>query len=538
MQIRILRRANVGMPSETANQELSLPSVGSRKTLADHVSNVLKPAETPPSQTPTSVPHRGSKFGRDLTVGSIPRHLLAVALPMLLGNLINSGYSIINTIWIGKIVGERAVGATASSFPVVFIFIGLASGATMATTILVSQYYGAKDFDKVKKAVDTSFTIAILLGVLITAAGILFADDILRAMNTPADVFSLASPYLKISMGGFAFMFISFLITSILRGIGDTKTPLAFMGIGVAINAVLDPLLIIGVGPFPRLGLNGAAIASVISSAIALMLGLGYLNHKSHVVAFDPRHMRLDRQIALLILKIGFPSMIQQSLISLGSVFVTTFVNSFGTPAIAAFGAAGRIDGLSFMPAMSLSMASSTIAGQNLGAGHPDRVYRVFRWGVLMTSVIAGFFTLAELIFPHQLLSMFLNDESVIDVGVWYLRIVCLVNVPFAIMFISNGIINGAGRTLVTMLFTLNAVWVFRVPLAAILSRTSLGIIGIWVAIDIGVLVTTAVSLTYFAMGHWKKPLIRGAGRKAKGDGGEILTEPVPGDGEIKVPVV
>jgi putative MATE family efflux protein len=451
---------------------------------------------------------RNGAFGRDLTVGSIPRHLLAVSVPMLLGTLINSGYGIINTIWVGKIVGEIAVGATATSFPVVFIFIGLASAATMATSILVSQYYGAKRLDMVERTVNTSFSIAILFGTLLTVAGVLLTDRLLAIMGTPPEVFRLASPYMKITMGGFVFMFLSFLVTSILRGLGDTKTPLWFMAAGVVINAILDPLLIVGIGPFPRLGLNGAAIASVVSSACAFLLGVIYLHRTSHVVAFHPRRLAFDSHIAWMIVKLGFPTMIQQTLISLSGAVVTSLVNAFGASAIAAFGAAMRIDTVAFMPSMVAGMSASALTGQNLGAGKVGRVRDLFKWGVILSSSIAAFFMVCEVSFPRQLLSMFLNDPAVIETGVLYLRIVSLANIPFAVMFVSNGIVNGAGHTIVTTLFTFVSLWLLRVPLAAFLSKTGLGLVGIWIAVTASVTFTMGVSLAYYASNRWQKVVI------------------------------
>jgi putative MATE family efflux protein len=444
-------------------------------------------------------------LGKDLSVGSIPRHLLDLAMPMLVGNLINTGYSVVNTIWLGKIVGENAVGASAVSWPVIFILIGFASGATIATTILVSQNYGAKDFAMVRRVVDTSYAIALLFGGLLTIAGILGGDFILHSMNTPADIFPLASPYFRISMLGFVFQFLAFLLTSILRGMGDTKTPLFFMAGGVLLNAILDPLLIIGIGPFPRLGLNGAAVASVISSFAALFAGILYINKKSELMAFGFSRLRLDKDIIIKIITLGFPSTIQQTLVSMSSVFVTTFVNAFGPQAIAAFGAAGRLDSIIFMPAMSLMMATTALAGQNLGAGKPERIHAVFIWGLRFTLFISCTLIVILVSFPSQILLLFLNDPSVIAIGASYLRIVCPSYVFMAILFICNGIINGAGKTFITMFFTLLSLWIFRVPLAAWLSHTSLGITGIWIAIDVGIVAATIVSLGYYFSGNWKK---------------------------------
>lgn len=448
------------------------------------------------------------KFGKDLTTGSIPRHLLNFSIPMLLANLLQTGYSIINTIWVGNKVGDNAVGAAQVSFPIVFMLISLASGATLATTILVSQYYGAKDFKMVEKVVNNSFSIAIIMGVVLTVVGILASDAILRLMDTPQEIFSMASSYLKISLAGFVLIFLTFLITSILRGIGDTKTPLIFMAVGVAMNAVLDPLMIIGIGPFPKMGLDGAAYASLIAQAAAFVMAMIYLSRKNHFVAINLKKLTLDRKLTYVIFKLGFPSMVQQSLVSISSAFITGFVNAFGATATSAFGAAARIESLVFMPAMSFGMAASALAGQNLGAGKPERVKDVFKWGIIMTSVVTLVLSGLIVAFPKLLLSMFVQETEVLDIGIGYLRIVGCFYIVFAIMFISNGIINGAGKTMATMIFTIVTLWVVRVPLSAILSKTGLQISGIWISIDIGFTVGLIISLSYYFTGKWRKSAV------------------------------
>jgi putative MATE family efflux protein len=447
--------------------------------------------------------------GRDCTQGSIPRHLYAVAMPMLLGNFMQSGYTIINAIWVGRIVGKSAMGAIAVSFPIMFLFIAVAAGATMATTILISQYYGAGEYDKVKKTIGASVFFALLLSVLLTTAGVLSSDRILRLLNTPASVIPIASVYLKINFYGFLIMYMGFLIGSVLRGIGDSKTPLYFMIVGVAVNAVLDPLLIAGVGPFPRWGLGGAAVASIIGQLIATLIGYRYLRKKGNIVAVHWRDMKWDPKVVSLILKIGFPSMIQQSLVSLGMATITGMVNGFGEVAVAAFGAAGRIDTISYFPAMSIGMAVSIITGQNIGARKFDRVKRTFRWGVIASAAISLFFSIFYLTIPGVMLSAFVQDTAVIRLGADYLRIVGTSSIFFAIAFASNGVINGAGHTRVTLFFTLIALWGFRVPAAYFLSKTGLGINGIWIGSAMGFAVLMVVSLFWYKTGRWQKMVIR-----------------------------
>lgn len=450
------------------------------------------------------------KIGTDLTVGSIPRHLLFFSIPMLLGNLIQIGHNIINTIWVGHLVGEDAVGATGVSFPILFILIGFVMGITMATTILVAQYYGAGNYGMVEKVVNNLFSLPLISGAVLAIACILSRDFLLRFMKTPPENFAMASNYLKIMLVSFILMYMGFLISSIFRGIGDTVTPLIFMSIGVGLNVILDPFLIGGFGPFPRLGLNGAAYATLISQGTALGIGFVYLNRKNHLVAFNPKKIIFDSHITLLIFKIGVPFIIQQSLVSIGSIFITSFVNSFGNAATNAFGAVGRLDMFAFMPAMSMSMSVSTLTGQNLGAGKPQRVKEIFKWGVMMTSSITIVISLFVVFLSKLILIMFgLGDDAkVMEIGITYLRIVGSCYIFFAVMFISNGVINGAGHTMITMTFSLLSLWLVRVPISWLLSKTSLGITGIWIAVALSFLVTMIVSLTYYFSGRWKKSVI------------------------------
>jgi len=446
-----------------------------------------------------------------MSVGSIPRHLLRFSIPMLIGNLIQISYSIVNTIWVGHLVGENAVGAIGVSFPVFFTLLGLSMGISMASTILIAQYYGAKDYAMVEKIVGNSFSVALIAGAILTISSLLLSDFLLRLMDTPPENFAMASSYLKITIAAFILFYLGFLINSILRGIGDAVTPLVFMSIGIGINAVIDPFFIGGWGRFPSHGLNGAAYATIVSQIIAVAISIVYLNRKGHVVAFNPKKLILDGHITLLLFKIGFPSIIQQSLISIGGMFVSTFVNSFGAAAANAFGAVMRVDMFAFMPAMSMSMAVATLTGQNLGAGKPERVKRVFKSGVMMTSSTTILISIIVVTLSKFILTMFgLGDDAkVMEIGVSYLRIAGSCYIFFAIMFISNGVINGAGHTVITMIFTLLSLWLVRVPMAWFLSKTSLGIAGIWISIASSFFVTMIISLIYYYSGRWKKSVIK-----------------------------
>jgi putative MATE family efflux protein len=450
------------------------------------------------------------QFGTDLTVGSIPRHLLRFSIPMLLGNLIQIGHSIVNTIWVGHLVGENAVGAAGVTFPVIFVTIGLAMGLTMATTILVSQYYGAKDHKMVEKVVNNSFSLVLIVGAALTVAGIMAGDSLLTLMKAPPENFTMASSYLKISFFSTILIFMSFLINSILRGIGDTVTPMVFMAVGIGMNIILDPFFIGGFGPFPHHGLNGAAYATFVSQFTALVISLIYLNRKDHFVAFSPRRLILDRRITLLIFKIGLPSIAQQSLVSMAHMLVLSLVNAFGSAATNALGAVARVDMFAFMPAMSVSMAVSALTGQNLGARKPERVKDVFKWGVVMASAMTVIISLVAMIFSQKILMMFgLGDDArVMEIGGTYLRIVGSSYVLVGIMFVAGGVINGSGHTIVTMIFSVLAFWAIRVPGAWFLSKTSLGITGIWISVVVSFGVGMCMTLVYYLSGRWKRAIV------------------------------
>jgi putative MATE family efflux protein len=449
-------------------------------------------------------------LGIDRTTGSIPRHLLSFSLPMLAGNLIQIGQNLINTIWVGHLVGENAVGAIGVSFPVLFILVGFSIGMSMATTILVSQYYGAKDLPQLNQVIHNSYSLALILSVGLSVVAVASADPILRLMQTPPENFSMASAYLKVVLGGFPLYFVAFIMIAVLRGMGDTLTPLFFMAVAIGLNAVLDPFFIGGFGPFPHFGLKGAAWATVVSQAIGLATGIIYLNRKKHPGAFHPKKLLLSKNMTFNLFRIGLPSIVQQILISTGALLIATLVNTFGAAATNAFGAVTRVEMIAIMPAVSISMAVAALTGQNLGAGKPHRVKAVFRWGIVLISSITLIISLIAVFLSGQILTLFGlgNNAQVMEIGTRYFRIVGTCYVIFTIGFVSNGVINGAGHTLRTMMFSLLSLWVFRIPLAWSLSRTSLGITGLWVGIALSFFGFSAISLGYYLTGRWKKTRI------------------------------
>ncbi|CAM4497303.1 putative MATE family efflux protein [Paenibacillus endophyticus] len=445
-----------------------------------------------------------TQFGKDLTTGSIPKHLIQFALPILIGNLVSTGYSVINTIWVGKLLGKDAVAAIAVSFPIFLAMVALCSGATLATSILVSNAYGAKDNAMIQRIANSSWAVAIVMILIVTLGGLLLSENILRMIGTPKDIMQLATGYLKISFLSFAGLYISYLISSLLRGIGDTFIPLIFIIISTVINAVLDPLLIMGVGSIPRLGLNGAAYASFISSGAATIMGFIYVKYKYKKEPINPTGLLFERKTIMEILKIGLPSFIQQMLVSMGYAFMTIFVIRFSADSIAAFGIASRIDSIVAMPAIAMMMAVSTLTAQNIGAGKSERIKGIFKWGIVINIPVIAAISLLCVTFPGTIMRIFVDDVDVIQTGIEYLRIVGVGYLFMIIFYVSNGVITGAGKAISIMVITFISLCVVRIPLAGLLSHTSMGIHGIWFAIVISFAVTTINSLWYYFSGRWK----------------------------------
>ena len=447
--------------------------------------------------------------GQDCTEGSIQRHLLTLAVPILIGNSIHSGYIIIDMIWVGRFVGKEAIGAIAVSFPLLLFFTSIAAGATMATSILISQYFGAKKYEQVQRIIGSSFFFALMISITVSIAGYLWTDTILKLMGTPANIIPLAGPYLKMNFIGFSIMYAGYLIISILRGIGDSRTPLYFMIVGVIVNALLDPILIIGLGWFPRFGLVGAALASISGQIVATIVGYIYLRRRGNIVATGLNSIKWDRKIVKQICTIGLPTMLQFSISSLGIAVVTSIVNGFGDVATAAFGVAGRINMVTFFPIMSIGTAVSVISGQNIGTKKYNRVRHTFRWGFILSVTISVFFAVFYLIIPRTLLSVFVSDPEVVSIGAVYLRIIGPAGIFSAIDLVSNEVINGAGYTLMTLIFTLVSLGAVRVPAAIFLSKTALGIAGVWTGIVISLVSTMTLSLIWYFSGRWEKPVIK-----------------------------
>jgi putative MATE family efflux protein len=437
---------------------------------------------------------------KDLTSGKEGRLIFNFAMPMLLGNLFQQLYNIVDTIIVGNFIGKEALASVGASFPIVFTLISLIIGVASGGTIVIAQYFGAKQFDNVKKAIHTLYIFLLIASVALTLIGIPFTDEVFRLIKLPEELMPDATLYLSIYLSGLVAMFGFNATSAILRGLGDSKTPLYFLMISTFFNIGLDLLFIVVF----KWGIAGAAIATVVSQAGAFLTAVIYLNRYHKLIDFNIPSWKFDRKIFWQSIRIGLPTGLQHTFVSLGMLAIMAIVNTFGTNVIAGYSAALRIDSLAVLPAMNFSAALATFVGQNIGAGKPERVRRGLLSTLLMSSIVTITVMAVVIFFKQQLMGMFTKDLEVIRIGAEYLVIVSSFYLLFTAMFTIAGVLRGAGDTLVPMFFTLFSLWIIRVPFAIYFSGI-IGEAGIWWSQPAGWGVGLVLSFGYYLTGRWRK---------------------------------
>jgi putative MATE family efflux protein len=437
---------------------------------------------------------------KDLSVGKESRLIFQFAVPMLVGNVFQQMYNIIDSVVVGNYVGKEALAAVGASFPFIFTLVSLVVGIAIGSTIIISQYFGARDIGNVKKTIDTLYIFMFFTSIVVSFIGIVFARPIFQLIRLPEDIMPYAIDYLQVYMTGTIFFFGFNSISAILRGLGDSRTPLYFLVISTVLNVILALLFVVGF----HWGVQGSAWATVISQAVAFILAVIYLNRTHEVINLSWRKLDFDRAIMKKSIQIGFPVGFQQAFVALSMMAMYWLVNRFGTNTTAAYSVVFRIDSFASMPAMNFAMALSAFVGQNLGANKPERVKKGFHATLYMTWIISAAISLVCILFGAQIMRLFTDDPEVILIGRGYLHTVTGFYVFFSTMFIVGGVMRGAGDTFLPMIFTFIALWVIRIPLGYYMSE-HLGPAGIWWAIPIAWVIGLSMSYSYYLTGRWKR---------------------------------
>ena len=440
------------------------------------------------------------KGNTDLTEGKVWKVIVRFALPLLVGNLLQQFYNITDSIIVGQFLGKEALAAVSASFFIYYFIISLVIGVGSGTTVVISQLFGAKQYQKVQLAFSSFFIFMLVGGIILSIAGIIFAEPVFRLTNTPEEVIPQAVAYFRIYIGG-TFLFVTFnSIISILRGVGESVRPMLFILITTVLNIAFDLLFILVF----KWGIEGAARATVVSQGIGMCIALAYVNNTHPLLSIKKQDMLFDWKLFKESLKIGLPTSVQQCAIALGLIALLGIVNSFGTNTLTAYGAAGKIDTIITQAILTLSGALAAFCGQNIGAGRLDRVKKGVQF-TMYTNIALGLLTFAAVyLFGNEMMRIFTKDIDVVAIGKEYLLIIGGFFIVHGALNVYNGALRGAGDTLFPMITSLVCLWLIRIPLAYYLSSW-LGRNGIWWAIGISITIGLIVTYVYYKIGFWKR---------------------------------
>lgn len=441
----------------------------------------------------------------DYTKGSIDRAILLLAVPMVLEMAMESLFGIVNVFWVASL-GPDAVAAVGVTESVLTIVFAMAIGLSMSLTATVARRIGEKDDEGARVAAGQGILLGAALAFLLSAVGIAFGSQILAAMAEAPSVVKAGSFYTRLILGSSPAVMMLFLINAIFRGAGDATVAMRSLWIGNAVNMVLDPLLIFGLGPFPEMGIEGAAIASTIGRTCGVLYQLSQLLGGNGRLRLSPHHFIPRLDIMQSLGRIGLPGVFQ-FLVGHGSwIAMMKVVSMFGAEALAGTTIAIRIIVVTILPSWGLGNAAATLVGQNLGAGHPKRAeLSVWRCGVY-NMIFLGLITVLFIAFAEPMIGFFSKQPAVVATGVDCLRFIAYGYVFFAFGMVMVQAFNGAGDTWTPTWINLLCQWAFQIPAAYLLARMAgMGPRGVFLAITIGESALAVVAMLVFRQGKWKE---------------------------------
>ncbi|CAG5091118.1 Multidrug resistance protein mdtK Multidrug-efflux transporter [Thermobacillus xylanilyticus] len=454
---------------------------------------------------PTS---RSKAAAPSLTEGPIAKTLFVFSLPILLGNVLQTLNGSINSIWVGRLLGETALAATSNANFLMFFLISAIFGISMASVILLGQNLGAQRIQEAKKVVGTSTSFFFILSIITGALGILFSPLILELLNTPEEAMDMAVIYTRIMFAGTPFMFGFNLIMAVMRGAGDSKTPFYFLLLSTVLDIGLNPLLIRGYGPFPEMGIAGSATAALIAQFVSLILLLAYLYGKQYFLRItrDELHLlRMNWRIVKLTIQKGIPMGLNMVIVSLSNLLLIHIVNGYGTEATAAFGIANQISSYVQMPALAIGGAATSMAAQNIGARRWDRVGRITGVGIGFNVLLTGALVLILLLFNRETVSLFLSgDAGAIEIGMHINNLTLWSFIIFGIFNVMAGVVRSAGAVMVPMIISFIALMIIRIPLASVLVNYY-GLDAVWWSFPASFAMAALLNALYYKFGGWRK---------------------------------
>ncbi|PWW31824.1 putative MATE family efflux protein [Cytobacillus oceanisediminis] len=433
---------------------------------------------------------------QDFTKGNIFKQLLIFSAPIMLTNLLQVSYQFIDSLWVGNLLGANALGAIAVSGTVIFTVLSFIIGINNAALTILSQQKGGDNEKGLKRYLNAFVVILTVLSIGLGLAGFLFSEKILAFMGTPMGMISDAASYLQINFLGILFLFGYNFIGTVLRALGDSKTPLIFVLIAVILNAILDPLFI---WTF-NLGIEGAAYATIVSQGIAFLAGTALILRKNLAPFTMPSWPQKEE--ASLIFKLGIPSGLQMTVISAGVMAIMSVVTSFGGDVVAGFGAAQRIDSIIMLPAMALGTAVNSMAGQNIGGNEWNRVHKIALYGVIYNLAFMLIIALLTVLLAEYGVNLFIQDKEALEYGTEYLKMIAFFYPLLGINFILNGIVRASGAMFQVLVLNIISFWVLRYPLTYLFSKF-MGEKGIAAGMGVSFAISSVIAFIYYRYGKW-----------------------------------
>lgn len=438
-----------------------------------------------------------------LTEGSVLKNIMFLSLPMMVTLFLQDAFNLVDMYFVGKL-GASAIASVSMSGIIIGIIMTAVMGLSFGTVALVSRYVGEGNIDKADGVVMQSFILGLLITLIITPLGYIFAPQMLELLGASKDVVMQGTAYLRITFGGSITIFLTVLMFSALRGAGDPISPMIILLISTILNIILDPIMIYGLFGFPRLEVAGSALATIISRAVALIMILFVMMGEKSIVKLRARDFRFDFDIMKKIVKIGNPSLLEFLIINLSALFLMWVVASYGTTAIAAYGIGMRLNMAVTIPTMGFGFAAATLVGQNLGAHKPERAEKSGWMSAGIGVIIMIVLTIIFLALSSDIVSVFNDEIEVVEIGTQFIRIMAPTFVFLGLGTTLGRGLNGAGDTIHTMLISVITMLVLRVPLAWYAS-TWIGINGVWITLALTNVIYGIIMAIWFKIGKWKE---------------------------------
>jgi putative MATE family efflux protein len=437
------------------------------------------------------------------------RVFLAFLGPMVVANILQSLSGTLNNVFVGQMLGTTALAAVAGMFPIIFFLISLVIGVGAGASVLIGQAWGAHEPHKVKAIAGTALSMGLLLGLVVALFGGTFTEAMLKALATPPDVLPIALGYARVMMLAMPGLLVFILFTQLMRGVGDTVTPLYALLISTSVSCLLTPAFIRGWWGLPQLGVTSAAAASIISFIAALAFLAWLMRRRGHPLAPDMellRALRFNPRLLLLVVRIGLPTGVQMIVISLSEIVLLSIVNGFGSDATAAYGAVNQVVNYVQFPALSIAITASILGAQAIGGGRAHMLGTITRTGLQMSLVITGSLVVIGYLFSRYLIGAFVTSEPVIELAQTLLHIMLWSSVVFGFSSVLSGVMRASGSVLVPTAISVGCILLVEIPSALVLSRL-FGINGVWMAYPITFVTMFALQTAYYRL-VWRKKKI------------------------------